>query len=114
MTFSELSSREHRRLAIRHNISIELAEENPARERELAALSPRANAVADERLAKARRQLGSEVTHLVRVRQENEIRIDLLDDLLHAVGISIGCVVSQFRIRRADNFLQIVSRDLLR
>src|SRR6185437_6035377 len=91
---SRLESREHGGFTVRHDISIELAEENSARESELAAFGLRANTVADERLAETRGELRSEVTHLVRVRQENKIRIDLLNNLLHAVGIGVGRVVS--------------------
>src|SRR5215212_3560817 len=111
---SGLKRRKHGRLSIRYNVCIELAEKDSSCETNLPAVSFRADAIADERLAKTRRKLRSKVAHLVGVREENEVRIDLFDYLLHGVGVCVRSVVSEFWIRGADDFLHVVTGNLLR
>src|SRR6185369_14156039 len=83
---ARLKRREHRGFTIRNHIRIELAEKDASGESNFAPFGFRANAVADQRLAKTRRQLWCEITNLVSVSQKHKARIDLLDDLLHAAG----------------------------
>jgi len=85
-----LKRREHWRLAIGDDVRVELAEKDAPRKTRFlpaSALARMQSLISD--FLKTGREFRGKVTHLIGMSQKHKTRIDVLDYLLHAIGISI-------------------------
>ena len=110
---SRLKSHEDWLLAVGNNVSIELAQKQPPREDGLVAFCIHANAITYQTFAESRGQFRGEVPHEIGMRHHDVLRIERAHGLLHCGGVGVRSVFGELRMIDINDFLQVVSRDLV-
>src|SRR6185436_12206276 len=86
--------------------------ENLACKNHLATINPKSHAISNKCLPKRGSKLRSEIAHLIRMTQNEESRIELLDRLLQRGNVTIGRVLGQFVVLDGMNAFEFLPGDL--
>ena len=107
-----LESHKPRSIAGEADIGGELALKHLPRKHQLSAFVPEPDAVADHRASHRRSQFGHEVTHLIGMRHQHQLRLFRSQELLQTCGKGVGSVRLQLRRLDRVNLRDSFRRDL--